>query len=155
MVHEKIKEFRKKQGLTQGAFAEKVGVSRNSIVRYENGTSPLTLNFIDIVCDRFGVGYVDVIGAEHILSPLENYNLSVKIETIKEVGAGVLARVSRYAKREGISLSRNPMLQKILDDLTDIVNDKIYDVESFDEAEQYFGYIKGIEGLIIAMEEVA
>ena len=156
MVHEKIKSFRKEQGLTQAQFAEKLGVSRNSIVRYENGTSPLTINFIDSVCQHFQVGYVEVIGADHILSPLENYNLSVKIETIKEVGAGVLARLHRYLRREGIDFA-NPMLPwgKILDELTDIVNDKIYDVETFEEADRYFGYIQGIENLVVAMEEVA
>ena len=99
---------------------------------------------------------MDFIGADHILSPLENYNLSVKIETIKEVGAGVFARLNRYLRREGIDFA-NPMLPwgKILDELTDIVNDKIYDVETFEEADRYFGYIQGIENLVVAMEEVA
>jgi len=38
MIGENIRKLRHAQGLTQPEFAEKIGVSRNSLSRYENGS---------------------------------------------------------------------------------------------------------------------
>jgi transcriptional regulator with XRE-family HTH domain len=48
-----MKFLRKREGLTQGGFAEIVGISRNSIASYENGqVEPNALNFLR-VCKYF------------------------------------------------------------------------------------------------------
>ena len=39
MIGENIKTLRKTQNLTQPEFAKIIGISRNSLSRYENGTS--------------------------------------------------------------------------------------------------------------------
>ena len=38
-ISEKITELRKKSGLSQEAFAEKIGVSRQSVSKWESGGS--------------------------------------------------------------------------------------------------------------------
>mgnify|MGYP004440424743 FL=1 len=38
MIGENIKTLRKTQNLTQPEFAKIIGISRNSLSRYENGT---------------------------------------------------------------------------------------------------------------------
>lgn len=45
-VKSKLKELRKKMGLTQSQFADKAGFSRSTISEYENGTRKITLEAI-------------------------------------------------------------------------------------------------------------
>ena len=47
MIGENIKTLRKAYNLTQPEFAKIVGISRNSLSRYENGTSSISTELID------------------------------------------------------------------------------------------------------------
>ncbi len=42
MIGDNIKSLRHKHHLTQPEFSEMVGISRNSLSRYENGTSTVS-----------------------------------------------------------------------------------------------------------------
>ena len=42
MIGKNIKSLRKTNGLTQPEFARIIGISRNSLSRYENGTSSVS-----------------------------------------------------------------------------------------------------------------
>ena len=44
MIGENIKALRKTHDLTQPEFAKIVGISRNTLSRYENGTSRVSQN---------------------------------------------------------------------------------------------------------------
>ena len=50
MIGENIKTLRKTHKLTQPEFAKIVGISRNSLSRYENGTSRVSTELIDRIC---------------------------------------------------------------------------------------------------------
>ncbi|HEU6137818.1 TPA: helix-turn-helix transcriptional regulator, partial [Streptococcus pneumoniae] len=50
MIGKNIKFLRKTYDLTQPEFARIVGISRNSLSRYENGTSSVSTEVIDIIC---------------------------------------------------------------------------------------------------------
>ncbi|HET0724983.1 TPA: helix-turn-helix transcriptional regulator, partial [Streptococcus pneumoniae] len=50
MIGKNIKSLRKTHDLTQHEFARIVGISRNSLSRYENGTSSVSTELIDIIC---------------------------------------------------------------------------------------------------------
>ena len=50
MIGKNIKSLRKTNGLTQPEFARIIGISRNSLSRYENGTSSVSTELIDIIC---------------------------------------------------------------------------------------------------------
>ena len=93
MIGKNIKALRKKNQLTQSEFAKLIGVSRNSLSRYENGTSSISVELIDKICQTLNVSYVDVVGEEKMLSPMEEYELTLKIEVEKERGANLLARL--------------------------------------------------------------
>ena len=41
-IYEKVKEFREKTGLTQEELAEKMGVQRNTVWRWENGKAKIS-----------------------------------------------------------------------------------------------------------------
>lgn len=149
MIGENIKTLRKAHNLTQPEFAKIVGISRNSLSRYENGTSSISTELIDRICQKFNVSYIDIVGEEKMLTPVEDYQLTLKIEVIKERGANILARLYRFQDEQGIVFddTSNPWVL-MSDDLSDLLNTKIYLVGTFDEVERYNGYLDGIERML-------
>lgn len=149
MIGENIKTLRKTLDLTQPEFAKVVGISRNSLSRYENGTSSVSTELIDRICQKFNVSYIDIIGEEKMLTPVEDYQLTLKIELIKERGANVLARLYRFQDEQGIAFNdtSNPWVL-MSDDLSDLINTKIYLVATFEDVERYNGYLDGIERML-------
>ncbi|CKB32190.1 transcriptional regulator [Streptococcus pneumoniae] len=67
MIGKNIKSLRKTHDLTQDDFSRIVGISRNSLSRYENGTSSVSTELIDIICQKFNVSYVDIVGEDKML----------------------------------------------------------------------------------------
>ncbi|WP_150857499.1 helix-turn-helix domain-containing protein, partial [Streptococcus pneumoniae] len=104
MIGKNIKSLRKTHDLTQPEFARIIGISRNSLSRYENGTSSVSTELIDIICQKFNVSYVDIVGEDKMLNPVEDYELTLKIEIVKERGANLLSRLYRYQDSQGISI---------------------------------------------------
>lgn len=149
MIGENIKILRKTHDLTQPEFAKIIGISRNSLSRYENGTSSISTELIDRICQKFNVSYIDIVGEEKMLTPVEDYQLTLKIEVIKERGANILARLYRFQDEQGIVFddTSNPWVL-MSDDLSDLLNTKIYLVGTFDEVERYNGYLDGIERML-------
>ena len=149
MIGENIKTLRKTLDLTQPEFAKVVGISRNSLSRYENGTSSVSTELIDRICQKFNVSYIDIIGEEKMLTPVEDDQLTLKIELIKERGANVLARLYRFQDEQGIAFNdtSNPWVL-MSDDLSDLINTKIYLVATFEDVERYNGYLDGIERML-------
>lgn len=149
MIGENIKTLRKVHNLTQPEFAKIVGISRNSLSRYENGTSSISTELIDRICQKFNVSYIDIVGEEKMLTPVEDYQLTLKIEVIKERGSNILAQLYRFQDEQGIAFddTSNPWVL-MSDDLSDLLNTKIYLVGTFDEVERYNGYLDGIERML-------
>ena len=149
MIGENIKTLRKKQNLTQPEFAKIVGVSRNSLSRYENGTSSVSTELIDRICKKFNVSYIDIVGEEKMLTPVEDYQLTLKIEVIKERGANILAQLYRLQDELEIAFddTSNPWVL-MSDDLSDLINTRIYLVSAFEDIERYNGYLDGIERML-------
>ena len=149
MIGENIKTLRKAHNLTQPEFAKIVGISRNSLSRYENGTSSVSTELIDRICQKFNVSYIDIVGEEKMLTPVEDYQLTLKIEVIKERGVNILAQLYRFQDVQGIAFddTSNPWVL-MSDDLSDLLNTKIYLVGTVDEVERYNGYLDGIERML-------
>ncbi|CEY19970.1 type II toxin-antitoxin system antitoxin PezA [Streptococcus pneumoniae] len=154
MIGKNIKSLRKTHDLTQDDFSRIVGISRNSLSRYENGTSSVSTELIDIICQKFNVSYVDIVGEDKMLNPVEDYELTLKIEIVKERGANLLSRLYRYQDSQGISIDdeSNPWIL-MSDDLSDLIHTNIYLVETFDEIERYSGYLDGIERMLEISEK--
>lgn len=149
MIGDKIKLLRKKQDLTQPEFAQMIGISRNSLSRYETGASTVSTEILDRICQKFNVSYVDIVGEGKMLTPVEDYQLTLKIEVIKERGAAILSQLYRYQDSQGISVDdeRNPWVL-MSDDLSDLINTTIYLADTFEEVERYNGYLDGIERML-------
>ena len=84
-----------------------------------------------------------------MLTPVENYHLTLKIELIKERGANILAQLYRFQDEQGIAFddAYNPWVL-MSDDLSDLINTKIYLVATFEDVERYNGYLDGIERML-------
>lgn len=54
-MNERIKEIRKTLGLTQQAFADKIGVKRNTVALYELGESGISDSVIKLICKEFHI----------------------------------------------------------------------------------------------------
>ena len=149
MIGENIKTLRKTHKLTQPEFAKIVGISRNSLSRYENGTSRVSTELIDRICKKFNVSYIDIVGEEKMLTPVEDYQLTLKIEVIKERGGNILAQLYRFQDEQGIAFddTLNPWVL-MSDDLSDLINTRIYLVSTFEDIERFNGYLDGIERML-------
>ena len=149
MIGENIKTLRKTHKLTQPEFAKIVGISRNSLSRYENGTSRVSTELIDRICKKFNVSYIDIVGEEKMLTPVEDYQLTLKIEVIKERGGNILAQLYRFQDDQGIAFddTLNPWVL-MSDDLSDLINTRIYLVSTFEDIERFNGYLDGIERML-------
>lgn len=56
--NERVKEIRKALGLTLEKFGEKVGVTKQTVSRIENGINNLTEQMTKSICREFGVDYM-------------------------------------------------------------------------------------------------
>ncbi|SDI76434.1 helix-turn-helix domain-containing protein [Streptococcus equinus] len=149
MIGENIKNLRLSFGLTQPGFAEVIGISRNSLSRYENGTSNVSTELVDQICRSFNVSYLDIIGKEKLLSPIEDYQLTLKIEATKERGASLLALFYQFQDESGIDFSDNTNPWIIMsDDLSDLINTRLYLIQTFDELERCNGYLDGLKRML-------
>ena len=84
-----------------------------------------------------------------MLTPVEDYQLTLKIEVIKERGANILAQLYRLQDKLGIAFddASNPWVL-MSDDLSDLINTRIYLVSTFEDVERYNGYLDGIERML-------
>ena len=149
MIGENIKTLRKTHDLTQPEFAKIIGISRNSLSRYENRKRSLSTELVESICQKFNVSYIDIVGEEKMLTPVEDYHLTLKIELIKERGANILAQLYRFQDEQGIAFddTLNPWVL-MSDDLSNLINTRIYLVVTFEDVERYNGYLDGIERVL-------
>lgn len=79
MFNEKLKEFRKKANLTQEELAEKINVSRQTIVKWESGESEPTISIAKNIAELFGVTVEEMVG---ITSRNKEISITKKVWTI-------------------------------------------------------------------------
>ena len=70
MIGNNIKSTRKEHVLTRPELARIVGISTNSLSSYEKGTSLISTELIDKICQKINVSYVNIVGKEKILNPV-------------------------------------------------------------------------------------
>lgn len=82
-VGEKIREIRKKEGLTQERFAKKIDTKRSSISYYEIGKMMISTADLKQICLTFGVSADYIVGNinKRLESPKHN---KIKVKEIKE-----------------------------------------------------------------------
>ncbi|MCM1148766.1 MAG: helix-turn-helix domain-containing protein [Butyricicoccus sp.] len=64
MLSEKIYELRRKSGMSQEALAEKIGVSRQAVSKWETGAATPELDKLRALCACFGVTLDELTGED-------------------------------------------------------------------------------------------
>mgnify|MGYP002507226552 CR=1 FL=1 len=116
MIGDNIKSLRRTHDLTQPEFAKIIGISRNSLSRYENGTRTVSTKLIDRIYQKFNVSYIDILGEDKMLTSVEDYQLSLKVEVIKERGASILSQLYRYQDSQDIAFDDESNLWILMSD---------------------------------------
>ena len=75
MLSERIRDLRQGQGLSQEQLAEKVGVSRQAVSKWEGGLSVPELDKLLALCDCFGVT-MDELTRDEVPGPAPNCDAS-------------------------------------------------------------------------------
>ena len=84
-----------------------------------------------------------------MLTPIEDYQLTLNVEVIKERGAAILSQLYRYQDNQDIAFDDESNLWILMsNDLAELINTKIYLVDTFDEIERYNGCLDGIERIL-------
>ena len=93
MFHERLKELRKKTGLTQSNFAEKVGAHYQTVSKWERGISIPDLSMLDVFAKTLHVSIEALLGVEN------NDSIFGNSFDCKKMGA----TIAELRKRKGIS----------------------------------------------------
>ena len=62
--NERLSALRKQNGLSQETLAEKLGVSRQAVSKWENGEAMPELSKLEVICQLFGVTPNELMGYE-------------------------------------------------------------------------------------------
>ena len=155
MIEKNIKLLGKKDNINQLEFSKITDTLLNSITLHENKlNSSLREEYIEAIVKALNVSYEGIVEEEKISSSVEDYKLTLKIEILKERGANLLVRLYHYQDTKGIKYDdeQNPWVL-MSDDLSDVINTKIYLVDTFEELERYIGYLDGIERVLEVSEK--
>lgn len=84
LLDKRLKEMRKKEGLTQEELASRIGLTKTSICCYENGTRTPTLDTLIDLSNELNVEITYFLGIDqyHIASDDETYGLNVAKEEL-------------------------------------------------------------------------
>ncbi len=78
MFKDKLKDLRKQNNLTQDELSTKLGISRQSISKWENGLSYPTQFMLNRICEVFNVTFEDLLNSDEVLLISLDNNSSVK-----------------------------------------------------------------------------
>lgn len=74
-LYETIQKLRKDAGYSQEQLAEKLGVSRQAVSKWENGTASPGMDRLQEICNVFGVSMAEIVGADSKPSEVERIQL--------------------------------------------------------------------------------
>lgn len=83
-MHERIKQIRIEQGLTQDDFGKRIGTARNTVANYECGRRIPTNAVITSICKEFGINKDWLLnGTEPMKKPIDD-KLSAYVSEITD-----------------------------------------------------------------------
>lgn len=67
LMGNKIREIRKKRGITQKQLGESIGRTESSIAKYEQGLTEIPYNVLEKIASRLNIGVSDLLGKNEII----------------------------------------------------------------------------------------
>lgn len=119
---ERIKEIRKSLGLTLEKFGDRLGVTKQTISRLENGINNLTDQMTKSICREFNVDYMWLTTGEgEMFVDMDNSVL----EAIEQIMMGENEFHKKLLKWCAVSLSEDDLirLEKIMDSFEELKKD--------------------------------
>ena len=83
MLHERLKELRKSNGLTQEELAEILNVRKQTICGYERGIREPTIGKLIAIADSFNVSCDYLLGRKSSISVMQAENVQLKQQVIE------------------------------------------------------------------------
>lgn len=119
---ERVKEIRKALGLTLEKFGEKVGVTKQTVSRIENGVNNLTEQMTKAICREFGVDYIFLTTGEGEMFVDSDDDFIEKIDRIMAGEDDARKNIFKFM----LSLNDDDIaaLGRILDQMIEFFNEK-------------------------------
>ena len=101
---DRIKQLRKKKGVSQSELAEAIGVKNNTVSTWERGTRKPDVEALNLLSEYFEVSFEYLLGnsdkedAKLSQKELDSYDLSAKADEIKE-STELLCRLSDKSRK--------------------------------------------------------
>ena len=101
---DRIKQLRKKKGVSQSELAEAIGVKTNTVSTWERGTRKPDVEALNLLSEYFEVSFEYLLGnsdkedAKLSQKELDSYDLSAKADEIK-VAMELLCRLSDKSRK--------------------------------------------------------
>ena len=148
---------RTNKSLTVRKLGSLLGVSGVTITRYETGERQPDLEMIEKIADVFKMNWTDFILEDKIMTTNENYQLTLKMEVLKEQAAAVGAAISRQLTALKIDTETDPLyvlyLQVGYVETTQILLAK--DEQELNRIQGYLDGVKQYIELLKTTQEVA
>ena len=107
-----LKKFRLEAGLTQAQAGEKLGVDRTTIIKWENGTTPLVSERLDEIAAAFGIS-VDKL--------CQGYDLDdIRKELLEDSDNSIMEENALLKKRLKALEAENEDLKERVESLSDL-----------------------------------
>lgn len=129
-MNERIKALRKALGITQQAFADRLGIRQNTIAKYETGRGNPTTAVVSLICREFSVNETWLrTGAGDMFTTPSSSSLDALAKEY-HLSAGACALIRRFLELD------EDIQQAFVDYAVRVANDLAQDQEAGDAAEQ-------------------
>lgn len=97
-VGKNIRRIRKEKGLTQSAFAKRLGVTPAMISQYENSSVPPKVKTMENIARQLGVPISELLEGEEILDIFQDFRNPLK--SLEEIGTDIKNNMEQRVLRE-------------------------------------------------------
>lgn len=121
-MNERIKNIRKKEGLSQQKFADKLGIARGNIAAYEVGKNAPSDAVISLICSKFNVNKEWLLtGKGDMYDVPEDETAAVVSDLLEESNPFydiIISIMKSYKKLDDTSRAAlNNLMQELLDNM--------------------------------------
>lgn len=121
-MNERIKEIRKKEGLSQQKFADKLGIARGNIAAYEVGKNSPSDAVISLICSKFNVNKEWLLTGKGDMYDVPEDEVAAVVSDLLEESNPfydiIISIMKSYKKMDDTSKAAlNTLIQELLDNM--------------------------------------
>lgn len=121
-MNERIKDIRKKEGLSQQKFADKLGIARGNIAAYEVGKNAPSDAVISLICSKFNVNKEWLLTGKGDMYDMPEDEIAAVVSDLLEESNPfydiIISIMKSYKKLDDKSQAAlNSLIQELLDNM--------------------------------------